>query len=106
MKTSPLLWLLAGGCAGYVAGLIHSMPGSPAVDPSPLQQRTEEFEPDCAMLRSSSGQPRLLYQGRDYFTVLSNGEHFTVWGLNVEGQPASAWWSAKLDHAVQQACGG
>ncbi len=104
MKINPLLLLLAGGCAGYLAGLLQGSPGDPTVVSSGLQQRTEEFEPDCTMLKDSASQPLLLQRGKDYFTVLGDGKRFTVWGLNVEGDPVSTWWSAELTHALHQAC--
>jgi hypothetical protein len=105
MRMLPWLTLLAGACLGYLGGVLQTAP-NPAGSVSPdLQVRTEEFEPDCAMLVGSLNQPVLMQQGDDYFTVLSDGRRFTVWGLNVRERPAGAWWSAEFEHAMKQACG-
>jgi hypothetical protein len=106
VKIHNLLLALFFGAAGYLVGVLHQAPGEPAAISSDLQQRTESFQPDCAMLVGAANQPLLIRQGDDYYTALSDGERITVWGLSVQGGPASAWWSAQLDNALQQACGG
>ncbi len=105
MNIHNLLLAFLFGAAGYLGGVLYQAPGEPAAISRELQLRTESFEPDCAMLVGAANQPLLIRQGDDYYTALSDGERITVWGLNVKDGPASAWWSAQLDHALQQACG-
>jgi len=105
MKIVAVLLILAAGVGGYLFGIQQTAPGAPTVGSSALLQRTEAFEPDCAMLTGALNQPVLLRQADDYLTALSDGKRITVWGLNVENGPDSAWWSAELEPALQQACG-
>jgi len=106
MKILSLLLILAAGVGGYLVGTLQSAPGTPAMPASALQQRTEAFEPGCAMLVGALNQPVLVRQGNDYFTALSDGKRVTLFGLHVQNGPASAWWSAELEYALKQACGG
>ena len=89
---------------GYGAGVMHSALPTPG-SPGPLQLRTEAFEPDCASLRAAESAPQLVRNGQDWVLVLAHQDRFTVLGIALTGGPETAWWSASLPHALEQACG-
>jgi hypothetical protein len=89
---------------GYGAGVMRSSLPSPG-SPSPLQLRTEAFEPDCTSLHAAASEPRLVRNGQDWVLVLVHQDRFTVLGIALAGGPETAWWSASLPHALAQACG-